>query len=159
MLARGPGQCRHLAQAIGLCLDDVEYFLAESANKLFCVDRADAPDHAGGQVFLDAVDRRRRRGAHKARFELLAMGTVVDPFARCGDPLASRNGRGMANDVMSSRCPRALTRRTQKPFSSLWNVTRSTRPASTSWVDGSGCGFMRSLYHLLRRGARQSHGI
>jgi hypothetical protein len=24
----------------------------------------------------------------------------------------------------------------------LWNVTRSTRPASTSWVDDSGCGFI-----------------
>jgi hypothetical protein len=30
--------------------------------------------------------------------------------------------------VIRSRCPRALTRRTQKPFSELWKVTRSTRP-------------------------------
>src|SRR5271167_3964968 len=44
--------------------------------------------------------------------------------------------------VISSRCPRALIRRTQKPLSSLWKVTRSTRPARTSWVDGSCCGFM-----------------
>src|SRR5205814_129392 len=29
-----------------------------------------------------------------------------------------------------------------KPLSSLWKVTRSTRPARTSWVDGSCCGFM-----------------
>jgi hypothetical protein len=28
--------------------------------------------------------------------------------------------------------PRALTRSTQNPFSPLWNVTRSTRPARTS---------------------------
>jgi hypothetical protein len=35
-----------------------------------------------------------------------------------------------------------LARRTQKPFSALWYVTRSMRPASTSGVDGSGCGFM-----------------
>jgi hypothetical protein len=34
--------------------------------------------------------------------------------------------------VMRSRWPRALTRRTQKPFSELWNVTRSTKPARTS---------------------------
>ena len=34
--------------------------------------------------------------------------------------------------VTRSRWPRALIRRTQKPFSALWNVTRSTRPASTS---------------------------
>ena len=44
--------------------------------------------------------------------------------------------------VTSSRWPRALIRRTQKPFSSLWYVTRSMRPASTSWVDDWGCGFM-----------------
>jgi hypothetical protein len=47
--------------------------------------------------------------------------------------------------VTSSRCPRAFARRTQKPFSALWNVTRSTRPASTSWVDDSGCGFIRTV--------------
>jgi hypothetical protein len=30
-------------------------------------------------------------------FELLAVGTVVDPFTRGRDPLASGNGCGMAN--------------------------------------------------------------
>ena len=45
--------------------------------------------------------------------------------------------------VTTSRCPRDLARRTQKPFSALWYVTRSTRPASTSWVEGSACGIMR----------------
>jgi hypothetical protein len=35
--------------------------------------------------------------------------------------------------VARSRCPRAFTRSTQKPVSALWNVTRSTMPASTSW--------------------------
>src|ERR1039457_3380388 len=44
--------------------------------------------------------------------------------------------------VTRSRCPRAFARRTQKPFSLLWKVTRSTSPASTSWVDDSGCVFM-----------------
>jgi hypothetical protein len=34
--------------------------------------------------------------------------------------------------VIRSRWPRALTRSTQNPFSSLWNVTRSTRPARAS---------------------------
>src|SRR3954462_8911810 len=43
--------------------------------------------------------------------------------------------------VTSSRCPRALTRRTQKPFSALWKGTRSTKPASTSCADKLGCGF------------------
>jgi hypothetical protein len=34
--------------------------------------------------------------------------------------------------VTRSRWPRALTRSTQNPFSGLWNVTRSTRPAKAS---------------------------
>jgi hypothetical protein len=34
--------------------------------------------------------------------------------------------------LVSSRCPRSFTRRTQKPVSSLWNVTRSTQPVRTS---------------------------
>src|SRR5258708_26451458 len=46
--------------------------------------------------------------------------------------------------VTRSRCPRAFARRTQKPFSALRKVTRSTRPARTSWVDDSGCRFMRT---------------
>src|ERR1700726_3725031 len=50
--------------------------------------------------------------------------------------------------VISSRCPRALIRRTQKPLLSLWKVTRSTRPARTSWVDGSCCGFMLIIVSL-----------
>src|SRR5215475_4219160 len=38
--------------------------------------------------------------------------------------------------VVRSRCPRALTRSTQKPVSALWKVTRSTAPASTSRSGG-----------------------
>ena len=34
--------------------------------------------------------------------------------------------------VVSSRCPRAFTRRTQKPLSSLWKVTRSISPEISS---------------------------
>src|SRR5450755_154265 len=44
--------------------------------------------------------------------------------------------------VTRLRWPRAFARRTQKPFSLLWKVTRSTKPASTSWVDGSCCGLI-----------------
>jgi hypothetical protein len=37
------------------------------------------------------------RRAQEARFELLAMGAVVDPFARGSDPLACRNGWGVTD--------------------------------------------------------------
>src|ERR1700722_19764349 len=45
--------------------------------------------------------------------------------------------------VTKSRWPRAFALSTQKPFSALWKVTRSTRPASTSCVDGSRLDFIR----------------
>src|SRR5262245_59301293 len=48
--------------------------------------------------------------------------------------------------VTTSRWRRALARNTQKPFSSLWYATRSTRPARISWFDVSGgCGFMSTV--------------
>ena len=57
----------HLAQAIGLGLDHVEHLLAERPDHLPGVDRANAADHPGTEIFLDALDRGRRRGAHEAR--------------------------------------------------------------------------------------------
>jgi hypothetical protein len=58
--------------------------------------------------------------SEEPRFELLAMGAVVDPLARGHDPFAGGNGSRWPTTVTTSRCPRALARRTQKPFSALW---------------------------------------
>jgi hypothetical protein len=68
-----------LAQPIRRSLNYVEHLFAEGANKLFRVGWANAPDHTGGEVFLDAVDRSRSRRAQESRFELLAVGAVIDP--------------------------------------------------------------------------------
>ena len=46
--------------------------------------------------------------------------------------------------VIGSRGPLASTRRTQNPFSALWNVTCSIRPARTSCLGGSGDCFRRT---------------
>ena len=54
-----------LTHPIGLGLDDVEHLLAEGLDHLPGIDRADAADHAGGEIRLDALDRTRRRGAHE----------------------------------------------------------------------------------------------
>jgi hypothetical protein len=62
------------------------------------VDRANPADHPGTEVLLDALDGRRCRGAHEARLELLAMGSVVDPVARRCDPLAGGDHRGVADE-------------------------------------------------------------
>src|SRR5207245_3186212 len=56
----------HLAQAIVLRLDHIEHFLAERLDHLPCVDRANAADHPGTEVFFYALYGRRRRGARKA---------------------------------------------------------------------------------------------
>ena len=54
--------------------------------------------------------------------------------------------------VVSSRCPRAFTRRTQKPLSLLWNVTRSITPEIPS-VAG-----LRSWNVAVMLGEPFSHG-
>ena len=89
---------RHLAKPIGLGLDDVEDLLPESLDHLLGVDRPDASDHPGAQIFLDPVYRTRGRSLEKPRLELLAVGAIVDPFARCSDPFAGRDRRRMADD-------------------------------------------------------------
>jgi hypothetical protein len=86
-----------LAQSVRRRLDDVEYLLAEGAHELLGINGANTPDHAGGEVFLDTVGRSRGRCAQETGFELLAVGAIVDPFARGRDPLAGGNGCGLAN--------------------------------------------------------------
>jgi hypothetical protein len=88
----------NLAKPIGLGLDDVEDLVSEGFDHLLGVDRADAADHPRAQIFLDPVDRARRRGLQKPRLELLTVSAVVNPFARCGDPLASGDDGRVADD-------------------------------------------------------------
>ena len=45
-----------LSKAIGLSLDDVEDLVSKGLDHLLGVDRADASDHPGAQIFLDPVD-------------------------------------------------------------------------------------------------------
>ena len=87
-----------LAQPLGRRLDDVEHVRAERPHQLAGVDRADAPDHAGAEILLDALAGRRGRAAQEARPELLAVGAVVDPLPGDRDPLAGRDRGGVAHD-------------------------------------------------------------
>src|SRR5207248_448467 len=54
--------------------------------------------HAGAEIFLDTLDRRRRRSLEERGFELDAMRTVVDPASARLDELAGRDHRGMADE-------------------------------------------------------------
>ena len=59
---------------------------------------ADAPDHAGAEVFLDALGGRRRRRLEKVRLELQPVGPVRDPDADRVDEFARRDRRRVADD-------------------------------------------------------------
>ena len=120
----------------------VSNLLKEGAHELPGVDRADPPDHPKGQVFFDAFGRCRCGGAQEPGLELLAMGAVVDPFPVAVIHSPAAMVAEWPTTVTNSRCPRALVRRTQKPFSALWKVTRSTRPARASWVGDAVAAFM-----------------
>jgi hypothetical protein len=87
----------HLPQAVGLRLVDIEDLLAENPHQLLGVDRADASNHAGREILFDAVDRGRCRSSEESGLELLPVGAVVDPFARCRDPLPRGDGCRVAN--------------------------------------------------------------
>ena len=97
-----------LTHAVGLALDDVEHRLAEGLDHFPGVDRPDPADHAGGEILLDALDGTRRRGAHETRLELLAVGPVVDPFPRGGDPFAGGDRRRVADDGDEITMPACL---------------------------------------------------
>ena len=110
-----PADAGHLAQPFRLRLDDVEHLLTERPDHLPGIDRPDAADHAGAEVFLDTLDRRGLRGAHKARLELLTMGAVIDPFPRCGDPLPGRDHGSVADDRHEIAMAACLDAQNAKP--------------------------------------------
>ena len=80
---------------------------------------ADAANHAGAEIFLDAFGRRRRGRLEKIGLELKAMRAIGEPDADGVDEFAGRDRSRMADDRTRSRRPRAFTFRTAKPFSSL----------------------------------------
>ena len=76
----------YFAQAPGLFFDDVEHAFTKCPDQLAGIHRSDAPDGAGGEVFLHALGGRRRRKAQEASLELLAVRAVVDPLPGCRYP-------------------------------------------------------------------------
>ena len=104
------------AKPVRCRLDDIEHFLAEGTHQLLSVDRPNTSDHAGRKIFLDAFRGSWRRCAEKACPELLAVGAVVDPFARCCDPLAGGDDRGMANYGYNVTMPACFGAQNAKPI-------------------------------------------
>jgi len=69
---------------------------------------ANAPDHPGGEVFLDAIGRGRSRCAQKSGFELLTVGAVIDPVPRRRNPFARRDYRRVADHGYEFSMPARL---------------------------------------------------
>ncbi len=82
----------------GFCSMTSNTCLAERPDQLLGVDRADALDHARGEVLLDALGRGRRRRAQEIGAELHAVRPVVDPPPARLDELAGADGRSVADD-------------------------------------------------------------
>ena len=87
----------HLPQALRLLLDEIEHRLSEAPHQPLGVDRADAADHARGEIPLDPLQRCRRAGLEEGRAELLAVGAVVHPGAAHLDELAGADHRRVAD--------------------------------------------------------------
>lgn len=89
---------RHLAKPFWLSFDDVEDLHAEGPHQFLRIDRADAADHAGAEIFLDPLDGRRGHGLEKASPELEAMLPIVVPFAARLDEFSGRYDGSVADD-------------------------------------------------------------
>lgn len=99
------GEAGDLLQPVRLGIQHLEGPPAEGLDDLVGGGDADALDGAGGEIFLDAVLRGRRRGHEAARPELQAMGAVVHPAALRGHHLAGGDLRGRADDGDRLRPP------------------------------------------------------
>src|SRR5438046_4057068 len=86
----------HFAQTSRLLLDNLKDVFAECPDKLPGIDRADAADHPGAEIFFDALGGRRWRDLEEQGPELHAVNAVVHPGPARLDKLAGRNGRSMA---------------------------------------------------------------
>ena len=96
------------------------------------------------EVFLDALDRRRRGGLQRPRPELRpwVRSLIHSPDAVIHSPAEID---AAWPTTVTDREPARLGSETQNPFSSLWKVTRSTRPASTSCGYAFNSGSIRPL--------------
>ena len=84
-------------EAFGCLLDGVEHGRTERLHQLLGIDRADALDHAGAEIALDALQRGRRCSLEEGGLELQPVRAVVDPDARGLDELAGADRGGGAD--------------------------------------------------------------
>ena len=79
-------------------LDDVEHVLTKGLHQRLGVDRADALDHAGREVLLDALGGGGWRRAEEVRPELHTVRPIVDPPAARLHELTGADRGGVADN-------------------------------------------------------------
>ena len=96
---------RHVQQLIRLGIEHVERFFAEGSNEQFGRRRADAADHAAGEIFFNSGKRSRFFDFKALHFDLAAVNRVLRPFA--GDaqffPDGNRRHDAHGADARSAR--------------------------------------------------------
>jgi hypothetical protein len=85
-------------QPMRLGFDDVEHLAAEGPDKFAGINRTNATDHSGAEIFFDALCRGGRHRFQKPGAELHAMGAIVGPLAARLDEFAGGDHRGTTDD-------------------------------------------------------------
>ncbi len=107
LLARGPDAV-DVGEAVRVGVDDLEGPLLVRLDDPAGQNRADALDHAAGQVLLDALDGGRRHGAEDFGLELLPVFLVDDPSPLGLQPLAGTDFRQRADHGHQLAVPAGL---------------------------------------------------
>ena len=128
----------------GAVFDHGENIGSKAPHQLLGENRADALDQAAAEVPLDPFGV-----VGGTVFRVVALNCSPCSLSLTHQPSALSHSPALTDGrepttVTSSRCPRAFTRRTQKPLSSLWKVTRSINPeiCSVAGRRSGGTAFM-----------------
>ena len=124
-----------------LGVDHVEHAVAERLHELAREHRPDAPDEAGPEIPLDALEAARRRGVNGRGAELQAVDEVVEPLAHRADLLAGGDGRHVPDHRLEVAAAGHLEpEHAEAACPGLWKVTRSTVPATVAGPDPCASG-------------------
>src|ERR1044071_2218117 len=75
-------------QPPGIGFDDIEDFLAEFLDQLFCVSGADSFDHAAAEILFDAFAGRGCRSLEQLGFEMHPELAIANPTALSREPFS-----------------------------------------------------------------------
>jgi hypothetical protein len=127
-----------LSQPFRRLLNDIKHLRAKGPDEFFGEVWANAFDHPRTEIFLNAFEGAGWDDAECLRLEPQAMGPIVYPDTLPLNIFARVIIAAVPTTVTRSRCPRTLTRRTQKPSlhygMSHARLRRSAVPSDAYWM-------------------------